>query len=275
MIYSSFFVHNNKGDFMNVLLTGATSGIGYHLALKLIKKGNMVYLCVHNDNEIKTVIEKTKNLNYQDRISVIKLDITNKKDREKITKLDIDCLVNLSAIGIGGSLINMDVSSIRKNFDVNFFSALELIKLYMETRKNKKGKVVVTSSIAGLMPISFLGSYCSSKAALSTFITCLKKEINISKLDIDIKLIEPGTYKTGFNQIMIDSKNELDSSLFNNTMIKTSKMQSKIFSIIEYKKLNSIVNKMYNAIESKSNKLTYRAPLLQIIVLKLYLLFVK
>ena len=138
MIYSSFFVHNNKGDFMNVLLTGATSGIGYHLALKLIKK-----------------------------------------------------------------------------------------------------------------------------------------EINISKLDIDIKLIEPGTYKTGFNQIMIDSKNELDSSLFNNTMIKTSKMQSKIFSIIEYKKLNSIVNKMYNAIESKSNKLTYRAPLLQIIVLKLYLLFVK
>lgn len=260
---------------MNILMTGSTSGIGYALALKLIKKGNMVYLCVHNNNEIKTVIEKIKKQKYQDRISVIKLDITNKKDRERIKKIDIDCLVNLAAIGVGGSLININISNIRKNFEVNFFSTLELIKLYIETRKNKKGKIVVTSSIAGLMPISFLGSYCSSKAALSTFITCLKREIRKSKLDIDIKLIEPGTYKTGFNQLMIDSKNELDSSLFNNTMGEISKTQRKIFSLIEYKKLNSIVNKMYNAIESDSNKLTYRAPLLQNVLLKLYLLFVK
>ena len=275
MIYSSFFVHTNTGDFMNVLLTGGTSGIGYTLALKLIRNGDMVFLCVHNDNEIKTVIDKTKKLGYQDRISVMKLDITNKKDRKKITKLNIDCIVILSAIGIGGSLINMDVSKVRKNFEVNFFGALEFIKLYIETRKNKKGKIVVTSSIAGLMPISFLGSYCSSKAALSTFITCLKREIKKSKLDISIKLIEPGTYKTGFNQIMIDSKNELDSSNFNSTMEEISKLQRKVFSIIEYKKYITIVNKMYKAVKSNSNRLTYRAPILQAIFLKLYLIFVK
>ena len=116
---------------MNILITGATSGIGYALATKLIKNGYRVYLGVHTEKEIKSALEKLKELDYQDRVSVIKLDITKKNDREQIKYLDIDCLVNQAGVGIGGSLLNMKVSDIRDNFEVNFFGTLELIKLYI------------------------------------------------------------------------------------------------------------------------------------------------
>ncbi len=275
MFIHLFFVQTNTGDNMKILMSGATSGIGYALALKLVKNGDTIYLCVHSDKEIKTVIDKVKLENYQDRVSVIKLDITSKKDRNKIKDLDIDCLVCFAAIGKGGSLINMELSDIRNNFDVNFFSTLELMKLYIKTRKNKKGRIVVVSSVASLMPISFLGSYSSTKAALSNFVTCLSRELKRSKLDIDIKLIEPGLYRTGFNQVMIDSKNELSSELFISNMEQISQRQRKLFAFFEYKSLVSIVNKMYSAIKSDSDKLTYRAPLLQVIGLKLYLLLFK
>lgn len=275
MIYSSFFVHTNIGDNMKILLTGAASGIGYELAMKLIKNGHTVYLCVHTDEEIKTTLEKIKDLNYEDMISVMKLDVSKKKDRNLLEDLDIDVLVTLAATGYGGSLVNMDIRDIRKTFDTNFFGTLELVKFYIETRENKKGKVVVVSSIAGHIPLTFLGSYSSSKAALSTFMVSLNRELKKSNLNINLKLIEPGTYKTGFNQFLIDSKNGLDSKCFKQSMDEISEEQKKLFNIIEFKSLNTIVNKIYHAIESDSSKLVYRAPFIQKVMLKLYLFFVK
>ncbi|MGN0993372.1 MAG: SDR family NAD(P)-dependent oxidoreductase [Bacilli bacterium] len=260
---------------MNVLITGATSGIGYALCEKLIKNGYKVFLGVHTKKEVKTALEKIKNLNYQDRVTVLKLDITKKDDRDIIKSLDIDCLVNQAGIGIGGSLLNMNISDIRKNFEVNFFGTLEMTKLYIETRKNKSGKVLITSSLAGLLPIPFLGSYCSTKSALITMTTCLKKEIQKTNLDIKIKLIEPGAYKTGFNQIMIENKDILNDLVFNQSLESISQTQKEQFSLIEKKHLSSIVNKMYKAIESDSNKLIYRAPFIQVLGAKLYMMFFK
>lgn len=260
---------------MNILITGATSGIGYALTEKLIKNGHKVFLGVHTKKEVKTALEKIKEIGYQDRVNVLKLDITKKEDRNIIKDLDIDCLVNQAGIGIGGSLLNMKISDIRKNFEVNFFGTLEMTKLYIETRKNKKGKILITSSLAGLVPIPFLGSYCSTKSALITMATCLKKEIKKTNLDIKIKLIEPGAYKTGFNQIMIENKNILKEEMFNQSLESISKTMEDQFSLIEKKNLSSIVNKMYKAIESNSNRLIYRAPFIQVLGAKLYMLLFK
>lgn len=260
---------------MNVLITGAASGIGFSLANKLIKNGHFVYLCVHHDNEIEKVIEKIKVIDYQDRVSVMKLDITLKKDRELIKKLDIDCLVNLAAIGVGGSLLNLEVKDIEKNFDVNFFGTLELIKLYIKTRGNRPGKVVITSSLAGIIPMPFLGSYCATKASLSIMARVLRQEIKKTGLNIKIKLVEPGAYHTGFNQIMIQNKEVLNNEIFTESIESIIDKQLKLFKFTEKKSLISIVNKMYDAIISQNNKFLYRAPLSQIIGVKLYMLLFK
>lgn len=260
---------------MKVLITGGTSGIGYDLALKLIENNHMVYLCVHDDKEVKTVTNKLKDVKNKDSVIVIKLDVLKSSDRKLINTLDIDCIVLMAGVGIGGSLVNMNISDIRYNFEVNFFSNLEIIKLYINNLGSKKGKIIVVSSLAGIFSIPFLGSYCSTKAALSSFVTCLYREIKKSKLNLSIKLIEPGTYKTGFNQIMIDSKDSLDSKLFNESMENISAKQRKLFSILEHGNLYSVSKKICNAIESDNNKFIYRVPFFQKMFTKLYILFVK
>lgn len=257
---------------MNILITGATSGIGYALTKELIKKGHYVYLCVHTKNQIPTVNSKLKEIDYQDRVSIIKLDITRKEDIEMIEKLDIDCLVNLAAIGIGGSLLNLNINDIKENFEVNLFGTLNITKKYIETRKNKKGKVLITSSIAGILPIPFLGSYCATKASLITFAKTLHKELKKTNLNINIKLVIPGAYKTGFNQIMIENKEVLNNEIFKKDINKIIEKEKIIFSLIEKKRLNSVVNKMIKAIESENNKLTYKTPIIQALVAKIYTL---
>ena len=105
---------------MKILITGGLSGIGFDTALTLAKKGHYIYLTVHKTEQIKTAKEKIKMYNLNN-IEVLDLDISSKLDRNKVRNLDIDCLFNNAAIGVGGSLICLDVDKIRENFEVNFF----------------------------------------------------------------------------------------------------------------------------------------------------------
>ena len=73
---------------MNVLITGATSGIGFALTEKLIKNGHKVFLGVHTKNEVKTTLKKVKEIDYLDRVTVLKLDITKKDDRNIIKEIE-------------------------------------------------------------------------------------------------------------------------------------------------------------------------------------------
>lgn len=257
---------------VNVLITGATSGIGYSLAIKLIEKGHFVYMCTHHKEEINSVLERLKVLNYDKKAVVMRLDITNKKDIEKINKYDIDCLVNQAGIGVGGSLLDLSIEDVKSNFEVNFFGTLALTKEYIKSRGNKNGKVLVTSSIAGIMPISFLGAYCSSKAALISMFSCLRKEVRDAGFNIQIKLIEPGAYKTGFNQLMILNKEKNEYIFSDKYMKKVINRQLKEFNLIEKKSLDSVVDKMVSAVLSNSDKFVYRTPFIQSICARIYML---
>lgn len=263
---------------MKILITGAASGIGYSLAKELIKRRHIVYITVHHNKEIKSVRRKLKKDNILRNVYVFKMDITSKKDLSLLDDLDIDVLVNQAGIGIGGSLLDIDVKDIRENFETNFFSTLVLTKKFIDKKKkeDKKGKVLITASLAGLMPIPFLGSYCSTKSALITMGMCLDKELKKSNSKVRLKLILPGAYKTGFNQVMIESfAKSIDNSdyfIYSDDLVID---QKRFFNVIESLDISSIVYQMIEAIESDNNKLFYKAPLSQKIFTKFYMLLFK
>lgn len=263
---------------MKILITGAASGIGYSLAKELLKRRHIVYITVHHNKEIKSVRRKLKKDNILRNVYVFKMDITNKRDLSLIDDLDIDVLVNQAGIGIGGSLLDIDVKDIRGNFETNFFSTLELTKKFIDKKKkeDKRGKVLITSSLSGLFPIPFLGSYCSTKSALITMGMCLDKELKKSNSKVRLKLILPGAYKTGFNQVMIESfAKSIDNSdyfIYSDDLVID---QKRFFNVIESLDISSIVYQMIDAIESDNNKLFYKAPLSQKIFTKLYMLLFK
>ena len=167
------------------------------------------------------------------------------------------------------------MQQLEKNFEVNVFSALRLTQIYASSLflKKKNGKIVFMSSIAGIIPLSFLGSYCATKASLITIAKVLRKELKLIKRDnsIKVKLIEPGIYNTGFNDLMIENKLNFKSKYFENIEDITLK-QKELFSLIGKDNLESITRKIVEAILDDSNKLVYRAPFSQAIGAKLYLM---
>lgn len=258
---------------MKILITGATSGIGFDTGIELIKKGHFVYFTVHNKKQIKTVIEKLKQLNFLKQSSVFQLDITSDEDRKLIYDLDIDCLLLNGAVGYGGSVLDIPVSLLEENFRVNVFSNMKLIQMYCGHLflEKKKGKIVVMSSIADIIPIPFLGGYSATKASLICLTTCLKKELKLITKDIKLKLIEPGIYNTGFNEVMIENKRE--SKYFNELEPNLTELEKKIFNFIGSDSTSSIVKKIVKAIESDSDRLVYSSPMFQKLAAKIYSFF--
>lgn len=263
--------HTKNGDIMETILyTGARSGISAYVINKLLKKDYLIYVTVHTKKEEEYVRNRYKN---ESKIKCFKLDITNKEDIEKIKLLNIDVLVCNAAICEGGSLIEMDINRIRTNFEVNVFSNLNLVQIVLQDMiKKDHGKIIIMSSLSSTIPIPFIGAYAGTKASLSLMTRILKKEIKLLTKNVNIVLVEPGMYFTGFNEVMLENKYKyMDIDTFFNEQINIIRKKEKLFfTIFEKKKLNSIGNKIYLAITSNNPNFIYRAPLTHSIAAKIY-----
>lgn len=262
---------------MHILITGGRGGMAYLTASKLSKLGHKVYLCTHTNEQLNSLKKQLEKEN--SNIIPYKLDITNKKDLELLDKLDCDIVWAHAGIGNGGTLLAMEINVLRDNYETNVFGTMEVIKkAYLNFKqKNKKGKIFVTSSLAGMLPLPYLSCYTSSKAALSMLCFTLKKELKYSDTNITISLIEPGAYKTGFNEVMIDNKEIFleTKSIFYNNRKKITQHQKRLFNIIEKRSTDKLVNKIIKEMLKSNPKFKIRKPFLQVFFTKLYLLFLR
>ena len=258
---------------MKVLITGAASGIGFEVAKKLFLKGHDVIITTHTVKQANLLRKKVSK-----KIKVMKLDITKESDRNKVKNLDIDVLINHAGIGMGGSISEIPMEKVRENFEVNVFSSFELMQIVLKQMINKnKGKIFITSSLLGLVSMKFLGVYSATKSSIISLTTALRSELKLINKNISISLIEPGAYHTGFNQVMLENKYSWmeKKSYFKDNLFEIRERENKIFNFIEKKSLDSITNKIVEAVESEKPKFIIRAPLLQVIGIKLYSFFTK
>lgn len=256
----------------NILITGARSGIAHHVLKQLLKKDYHIYAAVHTKKELEQLQKK-----YQEELHItcLKLDITNKEDWKQLDNIDIDIYIANAAIGFGGSIINMDTSKIRENYETNIFSNLELLQYILQKMEKKRsGKIIMMASLAGIVPVPFLGSYCSTKASLIKWMECLRLELLESKISIQLTMIEPGLYRTGFNQVMLENKYpEVKTDHYFEDVLELLHKQDKLLLTVARKNMNSIVSKICKAIEAEKPKFIYRAPISQVLMAKIYQLF--
>lgn len=262
---------------MKILITGARSGIGFLTGITLASRNHFVYMTTHTKEEAHRLKEIVDELGL--KIMVFKLDVTSEEDRKMINTLDIDVLINHAGMGVGGSVLDVPMDEIRQNFEVNYFSSYDIVRRVGNRmiKNNKEGKIIIMSSVSSVIPIPFMGSYCSTKSAISSMATSLRRELKTLKSKVKVILIEPGAYKTGFNQTIIDDIDRTlnSDSVFYDKKEKIHNILTKMFELIEKKKLDSIVIKIIEAVESKKPKAKYRAPLFQRIFTRLYLIFIK
>ena len=257
----------------SILITGARSGIIAPVIKKLLNKNYKLYLTVHTNKELEKIKEK---YNKYKNVECFKLDVLNKEDKNKLKTLDIDILISNAAISYGGSISELPIEKLRENFEVNVFSNFEIVQIVLKNMiKKDKGKIIMISSLSGLVPLKFIGGYSATKASIIKLTETLKSEIKLISKNIKIVLVEPGMYHTGFNQYMLENKYDWmnKKSYFKEELEYIRKQENLLFKIFELKKFDSIANPIYKAVVCKNPPFLVRAPLYQVIGAKIYLLF--
>lgn len=242
-----------------ILITGAASGFGKDTAIALANRGHKVIATVHREESVETLKAESKVL-FKD---IFKLDITLESDRNKILDLDLDVLINNAGIGESGSLAEVPLNKIRENFETNVFSTIALSQIALKKMiKKDSGTIVFISSLAGRIPMPFLGPYSMTKYALTAAGTMMRSEIKKLTRNVNITLVEPGGYHTGFNQKNLAKKYEwMDkTTLFYDKISELKKEEELQFKLTEAKSTKSIVDKIVKASEARKPRLRYVAP---------------
>jgi len=169
-----------------IVITGSGTGLGKQAAVKLARRGHIVYATtyLHEECDFFLDIAKKEKLN----LYSFKLNILDKSDLEKLQDIDFDTLINNAAIGDSGSITEINIDRIKKVFETNVFANINITQIAIKKFiKEKYGKIIFLSSLAGIASAPFLAPYCSSKFAIESFVTSLRQELKLLK-DVDIKI---------------------------------------------------------------------------------------
>lgn len=182
-----------------VWITGASSGIGEALAIELAKRGARLILSARREEELKRVaaISKLQELDLlilpfdladTSNASALAAQVMNKFGR-------IDILINNGGFSQRSEAIETSDFLDRKIMEVNYFAQINLTKAVLPyMKRQKKGQIVVISSIAGKFGFYLRSSYSAAKHALHGFFESLRLETE--KFGIRTLIVCPGKIKT-------------------------------------------------------------------------------
>jgi NAD(P)-dependent dehydrogenase (short-subunit alcohol dehydrogenase family) len=179
-----------------VLITGAGTGFGYEVAMRLAEKGFDVIAAVEIYSQVQTLKREAAARGVS--LAVEKLDVTNDGDRKKALAWNVEILVNNAGVLEGGSVVDIPALNMRREFEVNVVGPLLLtqgIAKQMVTRG--KGRIVWVSSREGLNVNPFTGIYSASKHAVEAIAETMSLELQ--EFGVEVATINPGPFLTGFN----------------------------------------------------------------------------
>jgi len=187
---------------MRVLVTGAGTGFGYEVALRLAKRGLDVIAGVEVVAQVHSLEQEAKRRGVSLRVE--KLDVTHEGDRLKAAEWDVDVLLNNAGISEGGATVDIPAENLRRQYEVNVVGLLMLTQLIAKKMVlKKKGKIVFMSSVAGLTADPFAGAYSSSKHAVEAIAEAMGLELR--EFGIEVATVNPGPFLTGFNDRMFET----------------------------------------------------------------------
>ena len=173
-------------------VTGASSGLGLHTALQLQKAGWNVIAGARSF----AVPEE------RDGIFRLPLDVTQEESVRRFCDMAlehaprVDALVQCAGILVLGSCEETDTEEFRRVMDTNFLGMVRMNRQVLPImRAQREGRIVLFSSINGLMGIPFQNAYTASKHAIEGYAEGLQLEVR--PFGIQVSLVEPGDHRSG------------------------------------------------------------------------------
>jgi NAD(P)-dependent dehydrogenase (short-subunit alcohol dehydrogenase family) len=176
----------------NVLITGASRGIGRAVALRMAELGWDVLAGVRSAADGEQLSAAAPG-----RIAAVELDVT---DAEHLAALDgklpqrLDGVVNNAGIAVGGALEALPIDELRHQLEVNVVGQVAVTQAVLPRLRASRGRIVFISSISGMLASPMLGAYAASKFAIEAIGDAFRVELR--PWGIPVSLVQPGQIDT-------------------------------------------------------------------------------
>ncbi len=242
-----------------VLVTGCSSGIGYHCAKRLKEDSYRVFATARKEEDVQSLLEEG--------FESFKLDLNNSdsihkavEEVRKRTNGKLYALFNNGAYGQPGAVEDLSRNVLKEQFETNLFGTHELTTLILPMmRKQGYGRIIQNSSVLGFISLRFRGAYNASKYALEGLSDTMRLEL--MGTDIHISLIEPGPVRSDFRknalQKFLENIDREHSSYKEDYIQKLHSLKSDKdapFTLSE----ESVYKALKDALESKRPRARYR-----------------
>jgi len=180
-----------------ILITGASSGIGRALSLKLANIGYQVFASVRNINDANDLQKLSNGI-----IVPLQMDITNQsqidlafdKIHSLVGEFGLTALINNAGIVVSGPLEFITISDMQLQIETNLIGTLRVTQAALPLLRKAKGKILNIGSPSGRIALPFLAPYSASKAAVMLLTQALRFELYTS--GVQATLVEPGDIAT-------------------------------------------------------------------------------
>ena len=181
-----------------VLITGCSSGIGRHAALRLSQMGYRVLATARKPEDLEALKDSG--------LKALHLELRSEKSVESCCEQVLDfaegklyALFNNAAYGQIGALEDLGRGDLRAQFEANFFGWHDLTcRMIPAMRAQQSGRIVLNSSVLGYTAFMMRGAYVATKHALEGWADTLRQELR--NTGIFVTLIEPGPIHSNFNK---------------------------------------------------------------------------
>jgi len=187
----------------NILVTGASSGIGLAIAKSLVEHGHEVWGTSRNLERIPKM----------PRLHPIRLDLADRLSIEEAFASTLaeaghlDVLINNAGAGHFGPAELLPLETITSQFQILVFGQIQLMQLALQhMRPRGEGLIINVTSLTSRLPVPFMAAYNAAKAALASFTMSIQLEF--AHPDVRIIDLQPGDIRTDFNEGVIVSEKD-------------------------------------------------------------------
>jgi short-subunit dehydrogenase len=190
------------------IVTGASSGIGYHLARECAQHGFDLLIAADRP-EIRSAAEDIGALGGE--VEALEVDLATADGVDALVEAargrPVDALLANAGHGLGHAFLDQDFAEVRHVIDTNITGTIYLAQqIARQMRERGSGRILFTGSIAGFMPGTFQAVYNGSKAFVDSFSFALRNELKDS--GVTVSVLMPGATDTDFfaRADMLDTK---------------------------------------------------------------------
>lgn len=198
-----------------MIITGGSSGIGKATAEMFAKNNYRVY-------------ELSRHGESSEGITHIDCDVTKPEDcKAAVSQVMTECgmidlLISNAGMGISGAVEFTELSEVKRQFDVNFFGALNIAQAVLpHMRERRSGRIIFVSSMMAAFSLPFQAFYSASKSAINSLALAMRNEL--APFGIEVCSLMPGDVKTGFTDAR--KKNMVGSDIYTHMEKAVSTME--------------------------------------------------